>query len=102
MEYWRGCMDWPLKQGWECETCGKFSGLEWGLSHGVCRCNTCHTVYHMRPDDAILDTPFCRLKEEYKAPAIKGFELFGKPIDQWTDGMWEEAGYVPQIDKGEE
>lgn len=91
MNYWQGCMDWPLKEGWRCETCGKFGGLEWGLVHGECRCNICHTVYQMRPEEERLETPLCCLKEEYKQAAIKGFVMFSKPIDQWTDSMWDEA-----------
>lgn len=96
MEYWRGYMDWPVDPDWVCETCGG-RVLIWGLVHGVCRCDTCHTQYHMRPDGEIVMVPVCRLKPEYKASAKAGWREYHKPISEWTDEMWDRAfSLVPQ------
>ena len=76
MNYWRGYMDWAIRQDWVCETCDGRS-LEWELVHGRCRCVSCHTEYYMRDleTNQIIDTPICMLKDEYKE-SVK---------QQWTD-----------------
>lgn len=91
MDYWRGEMNWPIRADWKCETCGTNSGLTWGLVHGVCRCNTCHTEYCMRVDGEILEVPACDLKPEYAAPAKLGWEKYRVPISEFTDEMWDEV-----------
>ena len=91
MEYWEGWMDWPLKEGWVCETCGKYAGLTWGLVNGRCRCDICHTEYMMRDGKKIVDIPISMLKPEYKDPARIGWERFKEPITDWNDDMWDEV-----------
>lgn len=93
MNYWEGFMNWPVKDGWLCETCGEYSGLEWGLRHAECRCNTCHTQYYMRDlndDQIILTTPHCELKDEYKEPAKKAWNKYHIPVDELSDEQWDE------------
>ena len=90
MEYWHGYMDWPLDPNWACEICGHHV-LIWGFVHGVCRCETCHTQYAMRVDGERVETPSCRLKLEYRQPAVWGWARWQKPISEWTDDMWDEA-----------
>jgi len=99
LEYWRGVMDWPFDRGWKCIVCGYASGMTWGLVHGICRCNRCHTQYAMRVDGQRTTTPRCRLKPEYLAAAIAGWKLFQKPIDTWTDAMWDEATAQAESDR---
>lgn len=89
MNYWRGIVDWPIKKDWKCETCGSKSFLIWGLVHGQCRCNICHTQYMMRNKDEAVDVPISRLKDEYKSPARKGYEEYKKPISKFTDDEWD-------------
>lgn len=90
MDYWRGWMDWPVQKSWVCETCMRYSGLTWGLSHAVCRCNTCHTQYTMRDkDDNVVDMPISLLKDEYKKPAIEGYKKYQKPISEFSDKDWD-------------
>jgi len=103
MKYWKGMMNWPIDPDVTCQTCGKKfaeagivgtilgTGLTWGLVHGECRCNICHTHYHMRDEDRVLIRPTCWLKEEYKAAAKAGWEMFGVPIDEFTDEQWAKA-----------
>lgn len=89
MEYWQGLMNWPIDRKWKCETCGTNTGLEWGLVHARCRCNQCHTQYHMRDDKEILTWPKCMLKDEYKEPAKLAWERFATPVDELTDEQWD-------------
>ena len=92
MEYWRGMMDWPIDKDWVCETCGQTVGLEWGMVHAECRCNSCHTLYYMRAGDksrTILTKPLCILKEEYKEPAIKAWGKYHIPVDELTGEQWD-------------
>jgi hypothetical protein len=102
VKYWYSVMDWPIVRGWKCETCQHEhpykrpllilgAALVWGLAHGVCRCEICHTNYTMKKDGERITTPDCLLKEEYKKPARQGWLKFGKPISTFTDAMWEEA-----------
>ena len=92
MNYWRGYMNWPLAEYWKCETCGENEGLTWGLVHAQARCNVCHTEYRMRVDDGtITDKPVCRLKDEYKEPAKKGWTMYHIPISEWDDSKWDRA-----------
>jgi hypothetical protein len=91
MEYWSGIMNWPISREWRCETCGEYACLVWGMIHGVCRCDNCHTQYHMRPDGEIVTVPFCLLKPEYKAPARAGWPEYKRAITQWDDSMWDWA-----------
>jgi hypothetical protein len=91
MEYWRGYMDWKLDNGWVCPTCGKNEGLEWGLVHAQCRCNVCHTEFTMRnKDEAVVTTPICMLKDEYKEPVKKIYDKYQVPIEEMTDEMFNE------------
>lgn len=92
MNYWEGVMDWPCDADWKCETCGEYHGLTWGLLHGRCQCNRCHTQYHMRDEDnKVVTRPISKLKPEYKKAAKLGWEKFQKPISVWTDEMWDQA-----------
>lgn len=89
MEYWRGLMDWEIKQNWICETCGVNAGLTWGLVHAECRCNKCHTPYGMRDKEGnIVTEPMSKLKDEYKKAARLGYEKFHKPIEEFTNDEW--------------
>lgn len=90
IEYWSGKMNWPLEEGWKCETCGH-TDFTWGLIHGVCRCDQCHTQYYMRIDSKDIALPICLLKEKYKEPAKKGWILYHKPISEWTDEEWDKV-----------
>ena len=85
-------MDWPVVEGWACSTCGGDRWeLIWGLVHGVCRCDMCHTQYKMRDLNTgeITDTPILLLKPEYIVPARIAFEVYRKPISELTDQEWE-------------
>ena len=88
-------MDWPVKQGWECETCGENVGLTWGLMHGICRCNLCHTQYSMRDDEEVVRIPVCQLKDEYKIPAQKLWRTCRLAVDEATDEDWDKAMAPP-------
>ena len=99
MQYWKGSMSWPLDADWTCETCGTGpfflagfmtdSNLTWGLVHARCRCDTCHTQYHMRDDNGeIVSIPLCMLKLEYKEPARILWERDSVPIDRITETTW--------------
>lgn len=98
---WHGEMNWPLDAVWECEVCGgkplltgaslspPHIDLEWGFTHGVCRCTRCHAQYNMRDRDSQRVTkPISRLKPEYRAAAKLGWEALGLPLDEWIDDMW--------------
>ena len=93
MDYWKGNMNWPLSPGWVCETCGTLRGLTWGITHGVCRCNDCHTHYSMRDEGAdgnpIVDTPISLLKDDYKPLVKSGWEQSKTPISTWDDNTWD-------------
>jgi hypothetical protein len=39
----------------------------------------------------VVTTPICQLKEEYYEPVKRGWALFQKPIDEWSDAEWREA-----------
>lgn len=91
MEYWRGHMNWPLKDGWVCETCGANPGLEWGLVNGQCRCINCHAQYMMRDGTKVVDTPISQLRIEYKAPTKWAWGNLHKPEDELTDEDWDKA-----------
>jgi len=45
----------------------------------------------MRVDGERVETPSCRLKLEYRQPAVWGWARWQKPISEWTDDMWDEA-----------
>ena len=90
MEYWRGYVNWPLDPNWSCKTCGGRT-LIWGIQHGVCRCDDCHTQYTMQENDKRITQPKCLLKPEYQEPAQAGWKYYHKPISQWHDEMWDFA-----------
>lgn len=94
MNYWEGNMWWPITEGWKCEICGKNDGLTWGLVHGVCRCNNCHTQYNMRDfdreDNPVMETPICRLKSEYKEPLKLAYQKYQVPITKMSDEIIDE------------
>lgn len=100
MEYWEGYMNWPLIDGWKCQTCGTNAGLTWGFVHAECRCNKCHTGYYMRADGKVTDTPVCLLKSEYREPARIGYDIYNIPISEWTDAEWDRA--IEAAKKGDE
>ncbi len=90
MNCWQGVMNWPISADWVCETCGKRVGLTWGFVHSECRCNACHTQYKMRDENRkIISVPISLLKEEYKEPAKRGWELYNVPISELSKVMWE-------------
>lgn len=109
MDYWHGIMNWPVEVDWKCETCNHehpsepalvlFPALTWGLVHGVCRCNICHTQYTMRADGERVTRPVCMLKEDHKAPAKAGWKQWGRPLGEWTGGKWDKAFQL--CEKGE-
>ena len=93
MDYWKGQMDWPLDKDWKCPTCEQRAGLEWGMVHGQCRCNVCHTQFTMRDSDearAILTIPQCRLKPEYETPLKMSYQKNQVPIDEMDAAMIDE------------
>ena len=93
MNYWRGYMDWPIVKGWACSTCGSTGGLIWGIVHGVCRCDQCHTQYKMRNLETgeITDTPALLLKPEYITPAKIAWNTYHKPISELADDEWDKC-----------
>lgn len=95
MSYWYGMMNWPLKTGWRCQTCGTPGAgwLEWGIVHGVCRCAKCHTQYTMRDDKSRqVSEPICLLKPEFVEPAKEAWKALGKPLDELTEEEWAAYG----------
>ena len=85
IDYWKGLMDWELKEGWVCEICGERS-LIWGFVNGVCRCNKCHAVYSMKDDVSnIVDTPISQIKPEYFERVKVLWKTKNKKIDEMTD-----------------
>jgi len=97
MGYWEGVMDWPLDTNWSCEICGSkpflliSSGLTWGLVHAQCRCDECHTQYHMRNDEGkVVTTPICRLKTEYKEPFKRAWQKYHLNLSEISDTQLEE------------
>lgn len=97
MNYWSGYMNWPLMEGWFCEVCNH-RGLTWGFVHGICRCDNCHTEYHMRPDGTVINIPFCMLKDDYREAAKVGWEKFRSPITSWDDDKWDEVMGAAQVE----
>ena len=95
---WRGAMDWPVDEGWKCQTCEASSfWLVWGFIHAHCRCVKCHTEYFMRDENKQRVTrPICLLKDEYKTPARVGWLEYKTPVDEWSDEQWASLG-VPNI-----
>jgi len=105
MDYWQGVMNWPLDPGWACEICGTkpgegvlryiSPGLTWGLQHGVCRCDVCHTEYTLRDwqteGHPRVTTPICCLKPEYKIAFIELWAKYHCPVDEVTDQDWKAA-----------
>lgn len=90
MEYWQRAMNWPIVNGWRCETCGEdASWLVWGIVNGECRCENCHHVYTMRQDKTILTTPVSLLKEDYNAAAKLGWQERHTPMDHWKEDFWD-------------
>lgn len=90
MEDWYGVMNWPLDVNWKCEICGSVA-LIWGLMHGVCRCEICHTQYRMNDDQGeVVIVPICMLKTEYYTAAKKLYQKYKTPMTQWTDAQWDE------------
>ena len=89
---WDGRMNWPLEPGWKCEICGTAGSLTWGMTHGVCRCDVCHTQYAMRDHQAEgnprVTTPICLLKPEFKAAFLELWPIRHCPVDQITDDEW--------------
>ena len=91
--YWRGLMNWPLNPDWKCETCEQQAGLTWGLVHGECRCDQCHTQYTMRAasGEHRLTVPLSLLREEYKAAAHFLWKQYRLPVDEASDEQWDTA-----------
>lgn len=83
MEYWRRDMNWPLDKDWKCPICGA-RNLTWGLSHGECRCDSCHVQFMMREGETILTVPQCTLKSKYFTPFKRLWEGSGRPISTIT------------------
>ena len=94
MNYWEGMMNWPLDSGWRCEICGEVA-LTWGLRHGVCRCEACHTQYAMRDlwaeGQPMVTTPICLLKPEHKEAFLKLWPVEHRSVDQITNEEWDNA-----------
>jgi hypothetical protein len=92
MQYWRGFMNWPLDRDWKCPTCGE-RVLIWGFIHAQCRCDVCHTEFHMRDLETndVVNIPILMLKKEYQEPAKLGYEHLKKPISEFSDDDWDYA-----------
>ena len=90
MNFWEGAMGWPLKVDWCCEICGQYEGLTWGMVHGTCRCDMCHTQYRMRNKGGhVVTTPICDMKSEYYIPAKKLWDKLKVPLDEIPDSEWD-------------
>jgi hypothetical protein len=98
-------MNWPLDPDAACVVCDTIfatqspipglllgSGLTWGLVHGECRCNTCHTTYTMRDENGPVTTPISEIKEEWLPPARTAWAEHHVPLDELTLDQWEAAG----------
>ena len=100
MDYWRGQVDWAIDPDWKCEICGSNSGLEWGLIHSECRCNTCHSPYWMRDNtkegNPITTRPISGIKDEYKEPIRQAIKATGKKEDELTDEDIDE--FMPKME----
>jgi hypothetical protein len=103
MDEWRGYMNWPLVESWRCETCGSSGPLIWGLQHGICRCDVCHTHYDMRDkNESRVETPICLLKPEYNLAARVGWEHLRIPLDKFDDEQWDYALRAAQAQSEEQ
>ena len=92
MNYWEGWMNWKLNEDWKCEICGAHGPLIWGLRHARCRCDTCHTQYHMRDKHSnVVTTPICQLKPELKEKVKAFWDKSKIPLDEWTEEQAKEA-----------
>jgi len=91
MKEWYGIMDWSLDENWKCEICGNID-LIWGIQHGTCRCEVCHTQYRMRDEKGkIVKIPICMLKSEYYDATKELYKKYKTPMSQWTDEQWDET-----------
>ena len=90
-------MDWPIREGWTCETCGAEHGrigeppLVWGIVNGACECSQCRTPYMMRDGGEILAEPRSMVRPESKAIFRRGWLLYGTPFTSWTEHQWKIA-----------
>jgi len=97
---WESFMNWPLAEGWTCETCGTgprhegiTSGLIWGYTRGICTCTTCYTQYSMLNENKVrVSTPISQLTEEFKAPARIAWAKYHSDIDAMPPEQWIECG----------
>ena len=98
MDYWRGYMSWPLVKGWECEICGASGGyLIWGFVHARCRCDQCHTQYHMRDEESkVVNKPILMLKPECVGAAKTWWANTQEPISKAPQDYWEPFLTEPQ------
>ncbi len=89
MDYWRGQMDLRLDADWKCEICGENIGLEWGLIHSECRCNSCHSIYWMRdftkPDKPVVSKPISGVLPKYKEALRQAINTHKAKFDDLTD-----------------
>lgn len=102
MDYWQGWMNWPLHKEWACEVCDdKNASLEWGILHGQCRCNACHTEYTMRdPKGEVVMKPICIIKPLYLEAFKKMWKRDKKKMSCITEEEWKAEGVLDK--EGEE
>lgn len=93
MDYWQGCMNWPLAKDWVCPVCGENAGLEWGVRHAQCRCNACHARFTMvewdKPGKPVVDRPIPTIKPEYAQAEQWLWERNHRPLDEYEDADWD-------------
>ena len=98
MDYWSGVMNWPLAHPWKCPVCDSnteltFHGLTWGITHGVCRCNQCHTQFSMRDgegdDRQRTNTPVWLAADKYRETLPAVWQKLRTPMADWTEADLE-------------
>ena len=86
-------MNWPLDESWACETCGERI-LIWGMVHGVCRCDECHTVYRMRDGTERVTTPINCIDSKWYPAYKKLWDDRHETFEAYTDEELVATGLV--------
>ena len=81
-------MNWPIEDGWTCETCDRMARLEWMTVHGMCRCMVCGTVYDMGTAEDKRAIPKNVMKSPEAAKIVwdkTHDDVFDAPDDLWAE-----------------
>ena len=81
-------MDWPIEDGWQCETCERKVVLEWMAVHGICRCTACGTVYNMGTVEDKRAVPKNIMNSPEATKIVWGkthADVFDAPDDLWAE-----------------